>query len=219
LATCCALGTGTVAGSAEEPAAVRFDAVLEEEVSSAIACGTHVKIASDNVRQAAVSFLGNWQVVTHGAADFRARSTGFVQIGFHQATARVTRGTQLTTALWRKRFWVKSLFATRQSTALPGGGSLSRAYQLYRRKNSMLPARRAFQAQFDLDGIKLQFSHDAAECVPVYAEFSRCLALVAFIVAQDFLNVTATKLADSLLVGDATGVHLYDKIIQFAFHL
>lgn len=83
----------------------------------------------------------------------------------------------------------------------------------------MLPSRRAFQAQFDLDRIKLQFSHDAAERVPVYAKFSRCFALVAFIVAQDFLDVTATKLADSLLVGDATGVHLHDKIIQFAFHL
>ncbi len=83
----------------------------------------------------------------------------------------------------------------------------------------MFPARRALQPQFDLDGIKFQLSHHTAECIPVYAKFSRCFALVAFIVAQDFLDVTATKLADSLLVGDATGVHLYDKIIQFAFHL
>lgn len=98
-------------------------------------------------------------------------------------------------------------------------GSLPRAYQLRRRKNSMLPARRTLQPQLDLHWIQLQLGHDAAQCVAVHAQLSRSLALVAFVVAQHFLNVSSAKLADSLLVGDATGVHLYDKIIQFAFHL
>ncbi len=83
----------------------------------------------------------------------------------------------------------------------------------------MLPTRRSLQSQLDLGWIEFQFGHDAAQGVAVHAEFSCSLALVAFIVAQDFLNITAAKLADGLLVGDATGVHLYDKIIQFAFHL
>ena len=83
----------------------------------------------------------------------------------------------------------------------------------------MLSTRRTLQSQLDLDRIQIKFRHNAAERIPMHAKLSRSFALVAFIVAQDFLDVTAAKLADSLLVGDATGVHLYDKIIQFAFHL
>ena len=67
--------------------------------------------------------------------------------------------------------------------------------------------------------VAFQVRHDAAECIPVHTKFARSLALVAFVIAQDFLEIPAAKLADSLLVGDATGVHLYDKNIQFAFHL
>lgn len=82
----------------------------------------------------------------------------------------------------------------------------------------MFAPSRTFQAQLDLDWIEFQIRHNAAQRISVYAEFSRGLALVAFVVAQHFLNVATAKLADSLLIGDAAGVHLYDKIIQFAFH-
>ena len=83
----------------------------------------------------------------------------------------------------------------------------------------MLSPWRPFQTQLDLRRIQFQFGHDPAQRIAVDTKLSRSLALVAFIVAQYFLNVSPAKLADSLLVGDATGVHLYDKIIQFAFHL
>ena len=104
------------------------------------------------------------------------------------------------------------------NTAWPKEGLLSRAYQLRCGKNRVLTPSRALQSQFDLDRVKRQIRHDTAERIPMHAKFSRSLALVAFVVAQHFLNITTAKLANSLLVSDTAGVHLYDKIIQFAFH-
>lgn len=82
----------------------------------------------------------------------------------------------------------------------------------------MLAASRALQAQLDLCWVEFQVSHDAAQCIAMYAQLPGRLALVALAVAENFLNVAAAKLADSLFIRDAAGVHLHDQIVQFAFH-
>jgi hypothetical protein len=185
-----------------------------------MAGGTHVKTPSDSIRLPAVSFLCHLHVVNgKGKSDLPQRRPRFTMLRFQRFRRSRRRWTQLNKGLWSKRFCVEWIFATRQYTALPGVGSLPRAYQLHRWKNSVLSPWRPFQTQLDLRRIQFQFGHDPAQRIAVDTKLSRSLALVAFIVAQYFLNVSPAKLADSLLVGDATGVHLYDKIIQFAFHL
>lgn len=82
----------------------------------------------------------------------------------------------------------------------------------------MLASRRTLQSQLNLRGIEFEFIQGTAERVAVHAELSRSFALVALVVAQHFLDKAAAKFPDSLLVSNATGVHLHDKIIQFAFH-
>src|SRR6185437_4372811 len=96
--------------------------------------------------------------------------------------------------------------------------SLFRAYQLHRRKNSVLAPSGTLEAQFDLVWIQFQVSHDTAQRIAMHTQLSRCLALIAFIVPKDFLNIAAAKLANSLFIRNTAGVHLYDQIIQFAFH-
>ncbi len=119
---------------------VAIGGVAECGVSSAIACGMQVKIPSDSMRPAAIDFLGHAEAVRgNWRSGLRART---LRLEFRELTTRCRRGTQLNIGFWRRRFCVGWIFATRQYTTLPEVGSLPRAYQLHRWKNSVLPARR-----------------------------------------------------------------------------
>src|SRR6185437_3790012 len=96
--------------------------------------------------------------------------------------------------------------------------SLFRAYQLHSRKNRAFGPGGTLQSELDLGRVQLQICHDAAQGIAMHAQLPRCLALIAFVVAKNFLNIAAAKLADSLFISDSAGVHLYDQIVQFAFH-
>jgi hypothetical protein len=101
---------------------------------------------------------------------------------------------------------------------LPERATLFRAYQLQRRKDRALAARRTFEPELDLYGIELKVFQDTAKRVAMHAEFARGLALVSAVVAQDLLNIPAAKFADGFLIADTAGVHLHDQVVQLAFH-
>jgi len=53
----------------------------------------------------------------------------------------------------------------------------------------------------------------------MHAKFFGCLALVAAVAGEDFGDETLFELTHCIGIGDAGGVHLYDEIVQFAFHV
>lgn len=65
----------------------------------------------------------------------------------------------------------------------------------------------------------MQLGDGAAESVAVHAERLRGFALVSLVMGQHFDEKALFEFADGFVVGNATGVHLGHKVIQFPFHL
>ncbi len=73
-------------------------------------------------------------------------------------------------------------------------------------------------AAANLSGVEVEFGEDAAEGVAVHSELLGGLALVAFVVGEDFEQVAALELTDSFVVGDSGAVHLHYETVEFALH-
>ena len=86
------------------------------------------------------------------------------------------------------------------------------------RGGNALTHHRTPHAAADLGGVEIKFGEGAAKGVAVHSKFLGRLALVAFVVRQDFEKIAALEMPDSLTVGDAGAMHLRDETVEFALH-
>jgi len=71
----------------------------------------------------------------------------------------------------------------------------------------------AYFSQFEA-----QFGHAPAQGVAVHSKLFSGLALVTLVCHKHFAQILPLEFANGVLVGDAAGVHLCHKAIQFSSH-
>ena len=79
-----------------------------------------------------------------------------------------------------------------------------------------LAAGRPAHAVANLRSIHVELGQSATEGVAMHAKFFSSLALVAFVLRQNFKNVALFELTNGLRVRDAGAVHLRNQAVQFA---
>ena len=99
-------------------------------------------------------------------------------------------------------------YIVRRNRRLTGAGNVLNAWAL--------AGGRPAHAVTNLRGVHVELGQSATEGVAMHAEFFSGLALVSFVLRQNFKDVALFELTNGLRVRDAGAVHLRDQAVQFA---